>query len=331
MTILQRREFIAGLGGVAAWPLSARAQQGDRVRRIGVLVKGDENDPLMKTSVYTFIQALAGLGWTDGRNVRIDLRWHGGDANRIPVLARELVGLQPAIIVTTGSPTTVAVQRETRTIPIVFVNVGDPVAQGIVPRLNQPGGNITGFATLEATLGGKWLELLSEIAPGLKRVAFMFNPDTVTASAYMPALETAARSLKVEPIIAHIHSDAEIETAIIALGREPGGGLVVVPDGFIAVHRAPIILAAARNNVPAVFWLSDFARDGGLLSYGPDPVDTYRRAATYVDRILRGEKPGDLPVQFPTKFQMVLNLKTAKALGLAIPPSIMLRADEVIE
>jgi putative ABC transport system substrate-binding protein len=202
---------------------------------------------------------------------------------------------------------------------------------GLVVRVNQPGGNITGFALLEPTLGGKWLELLSEIAPGLKRAAFMFNPDTALASAYMPSLETAARSLRIEPIIAHIHSDAEIETAIITLGREPGGGLVVVPDGSIAAHSAPIISAAARSNVPAVFWLSDFAREGGLLFYGPDPVDNFRRAASYVDRILRGEKPGDLPVQFPTKFEMVVNRKTATAFGLAIPPSILLRADEVIE
>jgi putative ABC transport system substrate-binding protein len=223
------------------------------------------------------------------------------------------------------------VQRETRTIPIVFMNVGDPVPSGIVPRLNQPGGNITGFATLETTLGGKWLELLTQIAPGLKRVAIMFNPDTPLASAYMPSLETAARSLKVEPIIAHVRSDAEIEMAIIALGREPGVGLVVMPDAFTAVHRAPIISAAARNKVPAVYGLSSYARDGGLLSYGPDLVDTDRRAATYVDRILRGAEPGDLPVQFPTKFEMVVNRKAATALGLAIPPSILLRADEVIE
>jgi putative ABC transport system substrate-binding protein len=226
---------------------------------------------------------------------------------------------------------TVALQPETRTIPIVVAGGGDPVAIGIVERLDRPGGNVTGFANLEASLGGKWLELLSEIAPGLKRVAFMFNPDTITASAYMPSLATAARSLKVEPIIAHIHSDADIETAIIALGRERGGGLVVVPDGFISLHRAAIISAAARNNVPAVFWQSDFAREGGLLSYGPDPAAMFRGAATYVDRILRGEKAGDLPVQFPTKFEMLVNLKTAKALGLAIPPSILLRVDEVIE
>jgi putative ABC transport system substrate-binding protein len=329
--MIRRREFITLLGGAAAWPLAAHAQQGDRVRRIGVLLPWDENDPLAKASISAFIHALAGLGWTDGRNVRIDLRWEGGDINRARALAQELVGLQPDIILTGGSTVTVALQRETRTIPVVFAGGIDPVARGIVPRLNQPGGNITGFALLEATLGGKWLELLSEIAPGLKRAAFMFNPDTALASAYMPSLETAARSLKVASIIAPVHSDAEIETAIIALGREPGGGLVVVPDGFIAAHRVPIISAAARNKVPAVFWLSDFAREGGLLSYGPDLVDILRRAASYVDRILRGEKPGDLPVQFPTKFEMVVNRKTATALGLAIPPSILLRADEVIE
>jgi putative ABC transport system substrate-binding protein len=201
---------------------------------------------------------------------------------------------------------------------------------GIVPGLNQPGGNITGFATFEASLGGKWLELLSEIALGLKRAAIMFNPDTAVSS-FLPSVGTAARSLKVVPIIAPVHSDAEIETAIVALGREPGGGLVVPPDAFMFVHRAPIISAAARNNVPAVYSASYFARDGGLLSYGPDVVDLFRRAATYVDRILRGAKPGDLPVQLPTKFEMVVNRKTATALGLAIPPSIMLRADEVIE
>jgi putative ABC transport system substrate-binding protein len=209
--------------------------------------------------------------------------------------------------------------------------VADPVASGIVPRLNRPGGNITGFGTLEASLGGKWLELLSEIAPGLKRAAVMFNPDTATASIYMPSLETAARSLKIAPIIAHVHSDAEIETAIMALGRDPGAGLVVITDTFTATHRAPIISAAARNSVPAVYALSAAARDGGLLSYDVDRVDTRRRAATYVDRILRGAKPGDLPVQFPTKFEMVVNRNTAKALGFAIPPSIMLRATEVIE
>jgi putative ABC transport system substrate-binding protein len=326
-----RREAITLLGGAVAWPLAARAQQGDRVRRIGVLSLNDENDPLVKPFVPAFTQALADLGWADGRNVRIDVRWASGDTNRIRAFAQELGGLQPDIILTTTTAATAALQRETRTIPIVFVNVGDPIASGLVPKLNQPGGNITGFATYEATLGGKWLELLSEIAPGLRRVAIMFNPNTATASVFMPSLEMAARSLKVVPIIAPVHSDVEIEMAITTLGREPGGGLFVMPDAFMTTHRAPIILEAARNSIPAVYGGSHFARDGGLLSYSPDLVDSYRRAASYVDRILRGAKPGDLPVQFPTKFEMVLNLKTAKALGLAIPPSILLRATEVIE
>jgi putative ABC transport system substrate-binding protein len=242
-----------------------------------------------------------------------------------------LVGLQPDIILTGATPATAAVQRETRTIPIVFVNVADPVVSGLVPGLNQPGGNITGFVDWEASMLGKWLELLSEIAPGLKQVAIMFNPDMIPTSGFRPSFVTAFQSLEVAPIAAPVHSDGEIETAIIGLGREPGGGLVVTPDAFTISHRAPIILAAARNNVPAIYTLSLYPRDGGLLSYGADFVDNWRRAATYVDRILRGEKPGDLPVQLPTKFEMVLNLKTAKALGLTVPKSILLRADEVIE
>jgi len=308
----------------------ASAQQGNRVRRIGVLIPGDEN-PLARSVVSAFTQALAALGWTEGRNGRIDLRWGDIDINRIRALAQELVGSQPDIILALGTLATIALQRETRTIPIVFVAGLDPVPLGIVPRLNQPGGNITGFGGSEATLGGKWLELLSEITPGLKRAALMFSRDTASSSAYIPSFETAARSLKVESIIAPVHSDAEIETAITALGREPGGGLVVMPDLFILVHRTPIILAAARNNVPAVYSASYFARDGGLLSYGADLDDLLRRAATYVNRVLRGEKPGDLPVQFPTKYEMVVNVKTAKALGLTVPQSILLRADEVIE
>jgi putative ABC transport system substrate-binding protein len=330
MLEIRRREFITLLGGAAAWPLGASAQQGDHVRRIGVLA-GDENDPEVQRRLSAFTQVLGDLGWINGRNVRIDLRWAGTDINRIRALAQELVGLQPDIIVTNGTPPTVALQRETRTIPIVFTGGGDPVVSGIVARLDRPSGNITGFANYEASLGGKWLELLSEIAPGLKRAAIMFNPDTAPVSSFMPSFETAARSLKVAPITAPVHGDVEIETAIIALGREPGGGLVVMPDIFMTVHRAPIILASARNNVPAVYDQSTFARDGGLLSYGGDRVDLFRRAATYVDRILRGANPGDLPVQFPTKFEMAVNLKTAKALGLAVPPSILLRATEVIE
>jgi putative ABC transport system substrate-binding protein len=302
---MRRREFIAGIGNAAAWPLVAPAQQGDRVRRMGVLLPTDENNPQSKSVLSAFTQALADLGWTDGRNVRMDLRWAGGDSTRIRALAHELVGLKPDIIVTTASAT-LAVQRETRTIPIVFATVSDPVASGLVARLDRPGGNSTGFGGSEPSLGGKWLELLSEIAPGLKRAAIV-------------------------PITAPVHSDAEIETAIIGVGRESRGSLVVMPDAFTAAHRASIISAAARNNVPAVYANSALARDGGLLSYGPDAVDIFRRAATYVDRILRGAKPGDLPVQFPVKYEMVVNLKTAKALGLTVPQSILLRADEVIE
>jgi putative ABC transport system substrate-binding protein len=328
---VKRRTFIAGLGSAVAWPLAARAQQGDRVRRIGVLMAGDENDPESKPIVAAFTQALADLGWTDGRNARFDFRWGRGDINRFRALAQELIGLQPDIVWANTTPATVALQRQTRTIPIVFALVSDPVASGLVPRLDRPGGNITGFALYEAALTGKYLELLSEIAPGLKRVAIMFNPDTAPVSSFMPSFETAARSLKVVPITALVHSDEEIKATITALGREPGDGLVVMPDTFMVAHRAAIISAAARNNLPAVSFQSRFAIEGGLLSYAPNMPDITRRAATYVDRILRRAKPADLPVQFPTKYHMVVNLKTAKALGLTVPQSILLRADEVIE
>jgi putative tryptophan/tyrosine transport system substrate-binding protein len=328
---MKRRDFIVGLGGTAVWPGVARAQQGERVRRIGVLMGLNETDPEGELRYSAFTQALATLGWTDGRNVRMELRWGSGDTNQIRAFARELVGLQPDIVVTNATPPTIAVQRETRTVPIVFASVGDPVASGIVARLDRPSGNITGFVLYEGSLGGKWLELLSEVAPGLKRVAIMSNPDTAPLSSFVPSFEAAARSLKVEPILAPVRSDAEIETAAIDLGRGPRGGLIGAPDVFLGAHRARIILAAARNHVPAICWLSAYAKDGGLISYGPDQRDIWRRTATYVDRILRGAKPADLPVQLPVKYEMVLNLKTAKALGLTVPQSILLRADEVIE
>jgi putative ABC transport system substrate-binding protein len=248
---MNRRDFITLLGGAAAaWPIAARAQRGDRMRRIGVLMQGDENDPFFPyPDDAAFTQTLGDLGWTDGRNVRMDLRWFGDDINRARALAQELVGLKPDIILTDTTPATAAVQRETRTIPIVFAIVSDPVAQRIVARLDRPGGNITGFAHLEASMGGKWLELLSEIAPGLKRAAIMFNPDTAPVSAYMTSFETAARSLKILPIVAPVHDDAEMETAINDLGREPRGGLVVMP-GFWSAHLAPII-SAAESPTPA--------------------------------------------------------------------------------
>jgi putative ABC transport system substrate-binding protein len=324
---MRRRDFIAGLGSAAAWPLAARAQQGERVRRIGMLMPYDP----VPARASAFTQALADLGWTDGRNVRMDVRGAFGDTNRMRAFAQELVGLQPEVIVTIGVGATVAVQRATRTIPIVFVSGVDPVATDLVERLDRPSGNTTGFAGLEPSLTGKWLELLSEIVPRLKRAAIMFNPDAAGTPAYIPSLETAARSLKVAPIIAPVRSDVEIEAAIRDIGHEPGGGLVVMPSPFTIVHRTQIILAAARNNVPAVYGGSYYARDGGLLSYGPASVNDLRSVASYVDRILRGAKPRDLPVQFATKFELVINLKTAKALGLTIPETLLATADEVIQ
>jgi putative ABC transport system substrate-binding protein len=331
---MRRREFITVVGGAAvSWPLAARAQQPDRMRRIGVLMAFAENDPDAMAQLSGFLQRLAQLGWTDGRNVRMDLRWAVGSVDRTRMFAKELVDLQPDVILAHATPATAALQRETRTIPIVFAVVSDPVGVGFVASLQRPGGNLTGFIHMEASLGGKWLELLTEIAPGVKRATIMFNPDTApyARSYYLPSFEVAARSLKVAPIVAPVHSEAEIETVITSLGREPGGGLVVLPDTFSQVHRAAIILLAARNNVPAAYYDNSFAVDGGLFSYGPDQADIFRRAAPYVDRILKGEKPADLPVQAPTKYILVINLKTAKALGLDVPVQLRQLADDVIE
>jgi putative tryptophan/tyrosine transport system substrate-binding protein len=330
---MKRREFIAGIGGAVAWPLAPRAQQGERVRRIGVLMALDENDPEAKAFLSAFIQGLSELGWIDGRNLRMDVRWAAGNVDRMPMLAKELADPQPEVILANNNLVTAALQRETRMIPIVFSGISDPVGAGFVASLPRPGGNLTGLINIEAGMGGKWLQLLTEIAPGVKRAAIMFNPDTAPngGSYHLPALEAAARSLGVVSVMAPIHSDTEIETVMTSLGREPGGGLVVMPDGFTFIHRAPIILLATRHNIPAVYWRSVFARDGGLLSYGPDAVDIFYRSASYVDRILRGAKPAELPVQLPTKFEMVLNLKTAKALGITVPQSVLLRADKVIE
>jgi putative ABC transport system substrate-binding protein len=330
---MRRRDFIAGLGSVAAWPRAARAQQFERTRRIGVLMGADEDDPQRKGWLSTFTLGLSELGWTDGRNLRMDVRWAGENVDRMRMFAKELVDLQPDVIFSHTTPATAALQRQTRTIPIVFTFVGDPIGEGFVAGLPRPGGNITGFIPQEASIAGKWVELLTEIAPGVKRVAAMFNPDTepFVRRHFLPSFEEAARSLKVAPTIGPVHNQAEIEQVITSLGREPGGGFVVMPDVFVQVHRAEIISLAARYNVPAVYQLSLFVRQGGLLSYGADGADLFRRAAPYIDRILRGTKPADLPVQLPVKFEMVVNLKTAKALGLAVPQSILLRADEVIE
>ena len=330
---MRRREFITLLGGAAAaWPLIARAQQPDRMWRVGVLMGWSENDPEYPSWIAAFVQALAQLGWSDGRNVRIDVRWTHGEVDRARALAKELVELQPNVILAGTTPATAALQRATRTIPIVFVVVSDPVGAGFVDSLPRPGGNITGFINIEAAMGGKWLELLKEIAPRLRRVAIMFNPDTAPGggSYFLDSFETAARSLAVEPMTAHVHSDAEIESVITSLGHEQAG-LVLASDSFLGVHRRTIISLAARNNVPAISVVLFNPKEGGLISYGPNNKDIFRRAATHVDRILRGAKPGDLPVEVPTKFDLVINLKTAKALGLDVPLHLQRLADEVIE
>jgi putative tryptophan/tyrosine transport system substrate-binding protein len=331
--MMRRREFIAGLGSAAALPVVAGAQQGERVRRIGVLMGFDDNDADAKGWLSVFKQELVQLGWIEGRNLRMDVRWAAGNVDRMRIFAKELVNLQPDVILSVSTAVTAALQRERRTIPIIFVLVADPVGSGFVASLPRPGGNITGFSDGEASMAGKLLELLTEIAPGVKRAALMFNPDTASGggSYFFPSFKATAQALKLEPIAAPVHSDAEIETDITSLGGEPGGGLVLMPDSFTIVHRAPIISLASRNNIPAVYYLAHSAREGGLLSYGPDQVDIFRRSAPYVDLILRGAKPADLPVQLPIKFEMRVNLKTAKALGLTVPQSILLRADEVIE
>jgi putative ABC transport system substrate-binding protein len=333
---MKRREFIAGLGGAAAvWPLAARAQQSDQMRRVGVLMVGDENDPVRgaKGWLSRFTHGLAELGWTEGRNVQMDVRWDGDNVERVSTYAKELVDLQPDVILASTTPQTAAFQRETRTIPVVFALVSDPVGSGFVASVARPGGNITGFMLQEAGMAGKWLQLLTEIAPAVRRAALMFNPDTASyvRSYYLPLFEAAARSLKFTPIAAPVFSEEGIETVIGSLGGKPAGGLVIPPDGFTTRHRGLIISSAARNNLPAVYNDTTFVRDGGLLCYGADYFDQYRRAAPYVDRILRGAKPADLPVQLPVKFEMAINVKTAKTLGLTIPETLLATADEVIQ
>jgi putative ABC transport system substrate-binding protein len=331
---MQRREFITLLGGAAvAWPLVARAQQPGRMRRVGVLMAFDENDPEAKVYLSGFTQGLAELGWIDSRNLRMDVRWASGNVDRMRMSAKELLDLQRDVVLAHGTPATAAFQSEMQTIPIVFSVVSDPVGVGFVESLSHPGGNLTGFIHMEASLGGKWLELLTEIAPGVKRATIMFNPDTApyARSYYLPSFEAAARSFKIAASVAPVHSEAEIETVLTSLGSEPGGGLVVMPDTFVESRRAHTILLAAQNNVTTVYPESVWARDGGLLSYGPNRADIIRRSATYVDRILKGERPADLPVQAPTKYELVINLKTAKALRLDIPLQLQQLADEVIE
>jgi len=330
---MNRRDFITLLGGAAALPLAARAQQGERMRRIAVLMGWSESDPQFRSWIDTFVEGLAQLGWADGRNVQINVRWASGDVVRMRTFAKELVELQPDVILGGTTPVTAALQRETRTIPIVFVVVADPVGAGFVAGLPHPGGNITGFLNAEAAIGGKWLEMLKEIAPHVTRVAIMFNPDTAPLGGayFLGSFEAAARSLAVEPITARVRSDAEIE-AVIASLEGTQGGLVIMTDSFMGVHRGTVISLATRTKVPVIGAdLPSFAREGGLLSYGANLRDIFRRAAPYVDRILHGANPGDLPVQAPVKYEMAINLKTANALGLTVPPTLLALADEVIE
>jgi ABC-type uncharacterized transport system substrate-binding protein len=316
--------------GIACWTkLEITPPSNSHHSRYGT----EETDPTVKDWLSRFLQGLSELGWVDGRNVKIELRWGGSSVDRTRAFAKELIDLQPDVIFSSGTPATAALQRETRTIPIVFVTVAEPIGAGFVASLSHPGGNITGFMFQEASMGGKLLELLSEIAPGVKRAAAVFNPETApyVEAYYLSPFEGAAHQLKVAPVIAPVRSDSEIEAVITSLGREPGGGLVAMPDAFMVLHRATIISLAARYGLPAVHSNTSFARDGGLLSYGPENGDVFHRAASYVDRILRGESPAGLPVQLPTKFEMVFNAKTAKALGLDVPQSFYWRADEVIE
>jgi putative tryptophan/tyrosine transport system substrate-binding protein len=329
---MRRRELIAILGSAVAWPLAARAQ-GERVRRVGILMAFDESNSRAKEWLSRFTQGLSELGWANGRNLRTDVRWTGDNVDRMRMFAKELVDPQPDVILAFGTPVTAALQRETRTIPIVFVVVSDPVGEGYVASLAHPGGNITGFLHSESQMGGKWLELLVEIAPGVNRAAAIFNPETAPGHGgyYLPGFEAAARSLKVAPIAAPVHSVADLETVIATLGREPGGGFVGLPDFFLFSHRAQMIALAAQDNLPAVYGWREAVAAGGLASYGPDLEDMVRRAVPYVDRILHGANPAELPVQVPTKFETAVNVKTAKALGLEVPTSILLRADEVIE
>ena len=329
---LKRRKFITLLGGAAAWPLAARAQQAERVRRIGVLTAYSESDPEAQARVGAFREGLQKLEWTEGRNIRIDARSATSDAALMQRFAQELVALQPELILSSSRPTTAALLHETRTIPIIFGIVADPVGSGFVASLPRPGGNVTGFTDIQPTIAGKWLELLKEIAPRVARVAFLFNPVTAPHfEYYLNPFKAAAASFAVEAIAAPVRDRSDLNSVIAAQARAPNGGLIVIPDSFVVARRAEVISLAAHYHLPAVYPRRFFAELGGLLSYGNDQSDNFRRTATYVDEILKGAKPSELPVQVPVKFELVINLKTAKALGLEVPLSLQQRADEVIE
>src|SRR5262245_44543792 len=328
---MRRRDFITLLGGAAAWPLTGRAQQGERVRRIGVFINQAADDPQSQLRITAFAQGLQELGWSVGRNIRIEYRWGAGDADRVGKYAPELVALAPEAILTAGSLTVRALQQVTRTVPIVFVSITDPVGAGLVTSLARPGGQATGFMQFEYSLSGKWLELLKQIAPRVTRAAVLRDHENPAGTAQFAAIQAVASSLGVEAIPVNIRDSSEISAAVAEFARIPNGGLIVSASGRAIAHRELIINVTDQRKLPGIYPYRLFVTGGGLVSYGPDILDQYRRAAGYVDRILKGEKPGDLPVQAPTKYELVINLKTAKALSLEIPSTLLARADEVIE
>jgi putative ABC transport system substrate-binding protein len=329
---VRRREFITLLGGAAvAWPLAASAQQPERMRRVGILLPGAADDPEYQARVGAFLQALGQLGWSIGRNVRIDTRWAAANAAEVRRHAAELVAVAPDVILAHGASTVGPLLQATRTVPIVFPVVSDPVGAGFVASLAQPGGNATGFMSYEFSLSGKRLELLKQIAPGVTQVAVLRDPTQGGGTSEFAVIQAMAPSLRVEVNPIDTRDAGEIERAVAAFGRSPNGGLIVNAGGAATLHRNLIITLAARHKLPTVYYERFYVAAGGLVSYGPNYVDQYRQAAHYVDRVLKGEKPADLPVQAPTKYETILNLKTAKALGLTVPPTVLARADEVIE
>jgi putative ABC transport system substrate-binding protein len=326
---VRRRQFMGALGGAAAWPLAAHAQQIDQMRKIGLLLSWGESEPEARVWIGAFVQRLSELGWTDGRNIRMDYRWGAGDANRIRTFAAELVALKPDLIL--GNTTTVlaTLKEATSTIPIVFLQVSDPVAGGFVASLARPGGNITGFTTFEYPIAGKWLEMLKEFAPATARALVIGNSKSPSWSGYMSTTGSVAQSLGIQMIPAGVSDSAEIECAIDSFAQESKGALVVIPDNLTLFNRDRLVAMAALHRLPATYPYRNFVTGGGLISYGPESVDLYKRAAAYVDRILKGKKASDLPIQAPVKFEMVINLKTAKALGLTVPETLLVTADVI--
>ena len=329
--MIGRRDFIRLLGGTAAWPIAARGQQAHRTRRVGLLMGYPEGDAEGQASAAAFLLRLQELGWTEGRNIQIDTRWAGADPNKARTFAKELVGITPDVIVPSTNLVTAILQQETSSIPIVFVLVGDPVGSGFVATMARPGGNLTGFSVFEPAIGGKWLEIFKEIAPNISRVGFILHPETPVNVGFLRAAEAAAPSLGAKIIALGVHTAAEIEGAVTEFAADSNSGLIVAPHAVTVGNRDVIIRLVARYRLPAIYGPRHYATSGGLISYGPNPIDPFRQGASYVDRILKGAQPGDLPAQFPTKHELVVNLKTARALGLDVPPTLLARADEVIE